>query len=247
MEIYPEPRWFAVAGRRKEDNFSSIEKPSEHQKAKEGFLILVLFFLLLFASALAEEQDKAAFGEMNIRLMFSREIEAGSFLYAPKKGETLYDISRKFNMTPELLKEINAVSEGEELPGELKIVPGNFSITIEREKNILILYREGKFFKEYSVATGRDLSTPLGEYTIASKLIKPPWIWKGEVITADDEDYPLGTRWMGLSSTRIGIHGTKDPQYIGEYVSSGCIRMHNSDIEELFKIVPFGTKVIIKE
>ncbi len=207
----------------------------------------MLPLLFFFGAAIAGDLDKGEIGERNIRFLFSSGICPGSFLYAPKKNETLYSISRKFNMCPGLLKEINDISEGEKLPNRLKIVSANFSIVIEREKNVLTLYRDGKFFKEYSVASGRDFSTPLGEYWIMSKLINPPWVSNGKVIESSDSDYPLGTRWMGLSDTRVGIHGTKDPQYIGQYVSSGCIRMHNRDVEELFKIVPFGTKVIIKE
>ena len=210
-----------------------------------SLLLTAIFFIP--GAAISQEPDKETTGEKNIRLLFSREIDPGSFLYAPKKNETLYDICRKFNMCPELIKEINNIGKGEKLPEKLKIVPGKFSIIIKRENNILTLYREGKFFKEYTVATGRDLSTPIGEYWIMSKLISPPWISKEKVIESSAPDYPLGTRWLGLSGTRIGIHGTKDPQYIGQYVSSGCIRMHNNDIEELFKIVPFGTKVTIKE
>jgi len=210
-----------------------IKRPSKRLERREGLFIL-LALLFLSGVVIAEELDKG-------------EVFPGSFLYATKKNETLYSISRKFNMCPELLKEINDISEGEKLPNRLKIVSANFSIVIEREKNILTLYRDGKFFKEYSVASGRDFSTPLGEYWIMSKLISPPWVSNGKVIETSDLDYPLGTRWMGLSDTRIGIHGTKDPQYIGQYVSSGCIRMHNNDVEELFKIVPFGTKVTIKE
>jgi lipoprotein-anchoring transpeptidase ErfK/SrfK len=182
-----------------------------------------------------------------MRSLFSGEIDPGSLSYTPSKGEGLYQVSRKFNMCPELLIEINGIKGGEKIPDRLKIVPGHFTIMVERGKNILTLYREGRFFKEYKVASGRDLSTPLGEYWIASKLISPPWLSEGKVITPDQPDYPLGTRWMGLSGTRIGLHGTKDPEYIGQSVSSGCIRMLNSDIEELYKIVPFGTKVTIRE
>lgn len=245
MAISLEPRWSAVVRKRKrKDKPPFIKRSSKLLKAIEGFFII---FIFLYLSVMAMGQDKEEIGRKNIELLFSPEIHPGSFLYTPKKGESIYDITRRFNMTPELLMEINGLMEGEKLPDKLKIVPGKFSIVIEKEKNTLTLYMDGKFFKEYRVATGRDFSTPEGEYRIVSKLIKPPWIWKGEVITPDDPNYPLGTRWMGLSNTRIGIHGTKDPQYIGEYVSSGCIRMYNKDIEELFKIVPFGTKVIIKE
>jgi hypothetical protein len=207
--------------------------------------------LFYFASGLfqvmAQEADRKEIGERNIRDLFCADIDAGSFFYKPQDSESFYGICRKFNMSPELLKKVNNITDEKSLPDKLKIVPGNFSIVIERGKNILTLYRENKFFKEYNVATGYNLSTPLGEYYIITKLIKPPWIDGDKIVPPEDPAYPLGTRWMGLSGTRLGIHGTKDPQYIGEYVTSGCIRMKNNDIEELYMIVPFGTKVTIKE
>lgn len=253
-ETSPELRWSAVEEKRKkEDNSFFTPTPGQVMVTLRsswvwGFISLIVCLLLNFTPPLtSQELDKEELGRKNIRLLFSREIDPGSFSYAPQKGESLYEISRKFNMCPELLIEINEIKDREKLPDRLKIVPGKFTIMVERGKNILTLYREGQFFKEYKVATGRDLSTPLGEYWIASKLISPPWIFEGKVITSDQPDYPLGTRWLGLSGTRLGLHGTKAPEYIGQYVSSGCIRMFNTDIEELFNIVPFGTKVIIKE
>ena len=245
-EISPELRWSAVEEKRKkEDNSFFIKRPSNLKRLEGLFIFMLGLIFFITAPLMSQELDKKELGQNNIRLLFSKEIDPGSLSYRPEKGESLYEISRKFNMSPELLIEINEIKDREELPDRLKIVPGRFTIRVERGKNILTLYREGQFFKEYKVATGRDLSTPLGEYWIASKLISPPWIFEGKVITPDQPDYPLGTRWLGLSGTRLGLHGTKDPEYIGQYVSSGCIRMFNTDIEELFKIVPFGTKVII--
>jgi len=57
----------------------------------------------------------------------------------------------------------------------------------------------------------------------------------------------LGSRWLGLSipGGRYGIHGTNNPASIGGYVSNGCIRMHNRDIEEIFPRVEIGTPVEI--
>jgi lipoprotein-anchoring transpeptidase ErfK/SrfK len=56
---------------------------------------------------------------------------------------------------------------------------------------------------------------------------------------------PLGTRWMGLSASGVGIHGTPDAASIGYSASHGCIRMHISDAEWLFGHVDVGTPVYI--
>lgn len=214
---------------------------------KPFIIIFILGFIFVPGQLLCQELNKKEIGENNIRHLFSKKLDSDSFYYTPKENERLYDISKKFNMTRELLIEINGIENSEKIPEKLKIVPPQFSILIERGRNTLALYRNGKFFKEYTVATGRDFSTPMGKYLITSKLIRPPWIFKGKVINPKNPAYPLGTRWMGLSGTRIGIHGTKNPEHIGQYVSKGCIRMFNRDVEELFKIISFGTEVTIKE
>ena len=50
---------------------------------------------------------------------------------------------------------------------------------------------------------------------------------------------------MGIDVPGYGIHGTTEPESIGYQATEGCVRMHNSDVEELFTIVPPGTEVII--
>ena len=69
-----------------------------------------------------------------------------------------------------------------------------------------------------------------------------------------DKENILGTRWMSLTATGetppargYGIHGTWEPATLGKQSSAGCIRMRNSDVEELFMLVPEGTPVTIVE
>jgi lipoprotein-anchoring transpeptidase ErfK/SrfK len=64
-------------------------------------------------------------------------------------------------------------------------------------------------------------------------------------VPADSPKNILGSRWLGLSEKSYGIHGTTEPQSIGRQVTSGCVRMRNSDVEELYQIVPEGTEVVI--
>ena len=73
--------------------------------------------------------------------------------------------------------------------------------------------------------------TPTGNYIIINKAPNPGG--------------PFGTMWMSISKIHYGIHGTNDPSSIGKYVSKGCIRMHNRDVEELAKTIPIGTSVTI--
>ncbi len=95
----------------------------------------------------------------------------------------------------------------------------------------------------------RDLRiTPSGTFVITNKLWEPVFRNGRNTIQPFNEDKEniLGTRWIGLSNSPYGIHGTNAPETIGTYSTRGCIRMLNRDIEELFNVVPIGTSVVIR-
>lgn len=118
-------------------------------------------------------------------------------------------------------------------------------ITINKTSNTLTLLEGKKAIKKYHIATGKEASyTPVGQYKIASKVINPRWFDVAGGIPSN----PLGFRWLGLNIKNgwiYGIHGTNKPNSIGTYASKGCIRMSNTDVESLFKILPKGTPVWI--
>lgn len=101
--------------------------------------------------------------------------------------------------------------------------------------NRRLSYNEGqRLVKVYPVGVGKPSTpTPTGNYVVVNKIVHPGGM--------------LGTRWMGLSvpTGNYGIHGTNNPSSIGGYVSNGCIRMYNQDVEELFPRVVIGTPVEI--
>ena len=117
-----------------------------------------------------------------------------------------------------------------------------------------MLFLNGKFFKRYAVGTGQYGKTPVGDFIISDKIINPPW-WRpdGKLIPFGDTNNVLGTRWMALSTPDgtgprgYGIHGTWQPDTIGKQASAGCIRLLNSEVEELFMLVPVGTPVNITD
>lgn len=109
----------------------------------------------------------------------------------------------------------------------------NRSIVIHTSCRRLELYEGNRLIKQYPIAVGKaSTPTPNGHYTIANKSLYPGG--------------PFGSRWMGLSIPHYGIHGTNNPTSIGKYISKGCIRMHNRDVENLFEQVEIGTPVFIK-
>lgn len=110
----------------------------------------------------------------------------------------------------------------------------------------LALIEDEQVVKVYSVAVGAHRSpSPTGTYKVTTRIPDPTWYAPGKVI-GPGKDNPLGTRWMGLSRKGFGIHGTNRPRSIGRAASHGCIRLRNSDIEELFDLVASGTVVELR-
>jgi L,D-transpeptidase ErfK/SrfK len=113
----------------------------------------------------------------------------------------------------------------------------------------LSLYEDGQLLRAYPIAVGRVVApTRLGETIITNKVVDPTyyppqWYAKGLEPIPPGPDNPVGTRWLGLGFPGYGIHGTNEPGSIGKAVSQGCIRMHNSDVEELADLVSVGTPV----
>lgn len=106
----------------------------------------------------------------------------------------------------------------------------------------------------YGVGVGREGFTWSGTETISHKAEWPDWHPPAEMIArqpylprfmAGGPGNPLGARAIYLGSSMYRIHGTNDPSTIGKFVSSGCIRMTNADVEDLFRRVGIGTKVVV--
>lgn len=127
------------------------------------------------------------------------------------------------------------------------------AIVIKRGSNELELFDGSKLKRTFRVATGQSsYPTPLGKFEIVVKQRNPWWYppttsaWaKGKQPVPPGPGNPLGTRWMGISSPYVGIHGTPDAASIGYSASHGCIRMLIPQVEWLFERVDVGTPVFI--
>ncbi len=128
-------------------------------------------------------------------------------------------------------------------------------ITIDRNGFTLRLFRNLRPWKRYGIAVGMaGLDTPAGTYHIQDKQVNPAWhvpnsAWAGSlagsVIPGGAPNNPLKARWLGVANG-VGIHGTAEDWSIGTRASHGCIRMHVSDVIDLYPRVPVGTTVLIK-
>jgi lipoprotein-anchoring transpeptidase ErfK/SrfK len=106
----------------------------------------------------------------------------------------------------------------------------------------------------YGIGVGREGFTWAGTQTITQKKEWPDWFPPPEMIArqpylprqmAGGPGNPLGARAMFLGHTEYRIHGTNAPQTIGTRISSGCIRLTNDDVTDLYSRVNVGTKVIV--
>ena len=125
-------------------------------------------------------------------------------------------------------------------------------VVIRRESKWLHLYEGSRFVRRFQIATGMSqYPTPLGRFRVVSKWKNPWWYPPDSDWAAGKEPIPpgpgnpLGTRWMGISSPGVGIHGTPDAASLGYSLSHGCIRMGIADAEWLFNRVRVGTTVFI--
>lgn len=184
--------------------------------------------------------------DINIKLLFSSAITPNSVLYEIKAGDTLNKIAKEFNTTIDLIKKSNNLSGNNIIPGrKLKVWTAPFNIFVDKSQNVLILKTNEEVFKAYIISTGANNCTPVGSFKIINKLENPTWFKAGTVVPSGSPDNILGTRWLGINIAGYGIHGTTEPQNLGKQVTQGCVRMKNSEVEELYIIVPVGTEVNI--
>jgi len=134
---------------------------------------------------------------------------------------------------------------GSEAPG---------TIIIDTPHTYLYLVLGGGKAMRYGIGVGREGFTWSGIQQITKKSEWPDWNPPTEMIArqpylprfvAGGPGNPLGARAMYLGGTQYRIHGTNDPSTIGKQVSSGCIRMTNDDVTDLYSRVGIGSRVVV--
>jgi lipoprotein-anchoring transpeptidase ErfK/SrfK len=147
---------------------------------------------------------------------------------------------------------INPEFEQQEVEYRGPEVPG--TIVIDTPKHFLYLVQENGRAVRYGIGVGRPGFTWSGAHTVTAKKEWPDWVPPPEMLQrqpnlphfmAGGPKNPLGARAMYLGSTLYRIHGSNEPWTIGQNVSSGCIRMRNVDVIDLYSRVKVGTKVVV--
>jgi lipoprotein-anchoring transpeptidase ErfK/SrfK len=146
---------------------------------------------------------------------------------------------------PERLRRAIVAFDSREAPGTIVIDTPNTAL--------YYVLGQGRAIR-YGVGVGREGFTWSGVQTISRKAEWPDWHPPAEMVArqpylprfmAGGPGNPLGARAIYLGTSQYRIHGTNDPSTIGKFVSSGCIRLTNEDVTDLFSRVDIGTRVVV--
>ncbi len=200
----------------------------------------------------------------NRRLRFAAAITvaAGLSLAATVSAQAFFLFDQPLPRAPQLQAPAEPqVEDSVEQPSRLKRqvvdyrggeAPG--TIVIDTPNTHLYFVLPGGKAMRYGIGVGREGFTWSGVQTISRKAEWPDWTPPAEMLqrqpylprfVAGGPGNPLGARAMYLGSSIYRIHGTNVPSSIGTQVSSGCIRMVNADVIDLYSRVSIGTKVVV--
>ncbi len=129
------------------------------------------------------------------------------------------------------------------------------TIVVSTKDRVLTLYEDSGIIRTYPIGVGRPGFTWRGEQRVTRKAEWPGWTPPEQMRKRRPDlprympggpDNPLGARALYLGSTLYRIHGSNEPHTIGQAVSSGCIRMTNDHVIDLYGRIPVGTRVIVQ-
>jgi lipoprotein-anchoring transpeptidase ErfK/SrfK len=183
----------------------------------------------------------------------------GSLAYAPGSGSRLVVTNEPHRVPPVDLTTIPGQYHRQIVGNPTGEPPG--TIVVDPGQRLLYLVQSDGRARRYGIGVGREGFAWNGTATIGMKREWPKWYPPVEMQARDERarefangmeggtDNPLGARalylFQGGRDTLFRIHGTNEPRSIGRAVSSGCIRMLNADVIDLYDRVPIGTKVVV--
>jgi len=176
--------------------------------------------------------------------------------YTVKSGDTLGRIAARFKVTEEMLATINRlpnrnfIREGR----RLKVLRGPFHATVCKSDHTLHAFLQDVYVGSFRVALGANGGTPTGRWKVINRQPNPGWTdpRTGREWHPDDPANPIGEFWIGLEGVEgqavgafgYGIHGTIEPETIGQDVSLGCVRLAPDDIAAVYRMLVPGESLV---
>lgn len=214
-------------------------------------------------NAVREDQERIRerMTAINADLLFSPKVFAGDPMaetYVVKSGDNLIKITRNRELAVDwrLVERINGIKGNTLKIGQkLKLVRGPFHAIVHKGDYRLDLFQGSPdvpdswmYIRSFKVGLGTGNSTPLGTFVVKprSKLVNPHWVnpQTGQKFDANDPKNPIGEYWMGIEGvgdsktiTGYGLHGTIEPDSIGQQKSMGCVRLGDEDIRLLYEMM----------
>jgi hypothetical protein len=220
-------------------------------------------------SAAERTQAYAGINKLAEKLFFSPKIVAGDIVsqsYVVKKGDSLAKISSREKLGTDwrFVQRINGMASEKALRPDmrLKLAHGPFDAEVVKADFRINIYAgsgsDRVMVASFPCGTGTNDSTPVGTFKVrsGSKLIDPQWTnpRTGEKFAANDPKNPIGERWIGLQGTTpdtakftgYGIHGTTEPQSIGQQMSMGCVRLGDAEVEVVYELIGEQSTIVIR-
>ncbi len=214
------------------------------------------------------EQVRGTLAVLNNGMVFGPEVTPGdpfTRLYEIKSGDALSRIANREGIKTNwrFLQRINGIADpGRIRAGQrIKVVQGPFHAEVDKKAHRIDIWlgegEEAVFVRSLPVGLGEFDSTPQGGFRVrrGGKMVNPSWTnpRTGERFAAADPNNPIGEFWIGLDGIDphnlqeqgFGIHGTIEPDSIGQDRSMGCVRLADGDIDLLYEMLTEGNSVVL--
>ena len=213
------------------------------------------------------EELRAALASLSAGMVFGPEMTPGdpfARLYTIRPGDALSKIASREGVKTNwrFVQRINGISNPSKIRSgqRIKLIQGPFHAEVDKSSHRMDIWLgegdEAVFVRSFPVGLGEFSSTPHGAFRVrrGGKMVNPSWTnpRTGERFAADDPLNPFGEFWIGLNGIDphnlqergFGIHGTIEPDSIGEDRSMGCIRLADGDVDLIYEMLTEGNSVV---
>jgi lipoprotein-anchoring transpeptidase ErfK/SrfK len=214
------------------------------------------------------EQIRGTLAVLNNGMIFGPEVTPGdpfTRLYEIKPGDALSRIANREGIKTNwrFLQRINGIADPSRIRAgqRIKVVQGPFHAEVDKKAHRIDIWlgegEEAVFVRSLPVGLGEFDSTPQGGFRVrrGGKMVNPSWTnpRTGERFAAADPNNPIGEFWIGLDGIDphnlqeqgFGIHGTIEPDSIGQDRSMGCVRLADGDIDLVYEMLTEGNSVVL--